>query len=138
MKHLLSAITEKAGFTLIEIIIVVIIAGVLASVSIPKYTGLVEKSRASEGTYILGTLLSSQERYFLEHSSYANDPNKLDVTVPTPKYFNAPTVYSTCAAASTCARIQRKGGNYTLSINGNANVTCLSGGGSPTCSQAGY
>lgn len=37
------------GFTLVELAIVIVIAGILAAVAIPIYQGIVEKSKWSEG-----------------------------------------------------------------------------------------
>ena len=128
--------STKHGFTLLEITIVVIIGAILAAVGIPKYTGAVEKSRASEGTYILGTLLAAQERYFLEKGSFASDPATLDVEIPTPKNFNAPSVSSGCATAAACATIARNTGAYTLSIDRDGDITCS--GSAANCQQAGF
>ncbi|MDD5130223.1 MAG: prepilin-type N-terminal cleavage/methylation domain-containing protein, partial [Candidatus Omnitrophica bacterium] len=44
----------KKGFTLVELIIVVIIVGILASIGLTQYNKVVEKSRAAEARMILG------------------------------------------------------------------------------------
>lgn len=125
---------NKKGFTLIEVIIVIIVIAVLSAVSIPKYTGAVERSKAAEGTYILGTLLSAQERYFLENSAFTSTLTDLDVTIPTPKYFATPTVYSTCSASDQCATIVRSGNLFTLTIVRNGTISCSGSG----CTLAGF
>lgn len=125
---------HQKGFTLIEVIIVVIIIAVLAAVSIPKYTGAVERSKAAEGTYILGTLLSAQERYFLENSAFTNTLAGLDVTIPTPKYFAAPTVSLNCSDVNACATIVRSGSLFTLTIVRNGTILCSGSG----CALAGF
>lgn len=129
--------STKNGFTLLEIIIVVIIGAILASVAIPKYTGAVEKSRASEGTYILGTLLSAQERYFLEKGVFASDRTKLDVEIPTPKNFDLPTVSAGCASGAECAALDRNNGAYSLSIDRDGDVSCAETT-AGACQQAGF
>ncbi|MFA6378648.1 MAG: prepilin-type N-terminal cleavage/methylation domain-containing protein [Candidatus Omnitrophota bacterium] len=129
---------KNNGFTLLEIVIVIIIVAILAAVGIPKYTGAVEKARASEGTYILGTLLSAQERYFLENNVFASNVADLDVQIPSPKSFNAPTISAGCAAAATCASIKRNTNAYTLSINRDGVVSCAASGIPANCTLAGF
>ena len=58
------------GFTLIELIIVIIIVGILAAVGLTQYTKVVEKGRAAEAKMILGTLRTAQVAYNLENGAY--------------------------------------------------------------------
>jgi len=47
---------KRAGFTLIELMIVVIVVGILAAAAIPIYSRVMDRARASEGKAILGTV----------------------------------------------------------------------------------
>ena len=57
--------TKKSGFTLLEIIIVVIIVGVLASLALPKFFSTVEFSRAQEALAGIATIRGGLERYYV-------------------------------------------------------------------------
>ncbi len=63
---------KKSGFTLLEIIIVVIIIGVLASLALPRLVSTVEFSRSSEGLSAMTALRSSVERCYLLQGVYTN------------------------------------------------------------------
>lgn len=77
--------TNKKGFTLLEIIIVVIIVGVLASLALPKLFATVEFSRSSEALNSFTTIRSSIERCNLmagEDFTTCNVFANLDVVQP--------------------------------------------------------
>ena len=59
--------TRKSGFTLVEILIVVIILGILAAIVIPQFTNASEDARKSSLTSQLQTLRSQVELYKLQH-----------------------------------------------------------------------
>jgi len=63
---------SKGGFTLIELMTVVIIVGILAVVAIPLYRGQVARARASEGAALLGSVLTGERVYYAEHDRYVN------------------------------------------------------------------
>jgi len=53
---------NKSGFTLIEIIIVIIIVGVLASLALPKFTKQINISKGAEALNMLGAINRSLDR----------------------------------------------------------------------------
>jgi len=62
---------RKQGFTLIELMIVVVIIGVLAAVAIPSFQSYMYRSRMSEATTFLGEIKQRQEAYRAEFGLYA-------------------------------------------------------------------
>ncbi len=62
----------KAGFTLIELMIVVIIIGILAASAVPIYRANVRKAYAAEGFATLGAIRSAERLYKAEWDTYKN------------------------------------------------------------------
>lgn len=59
--------TRRSGFTLVEILIVVIILGILAAIVIPQFTNASQDARKNSLTSQLQTLRSQIELYKLQH-----------------------------------------------------------------------
>lgn len=60
-----------AGFTLVELMIVVAIIGILAAIAYPSYIESVRKGKRAEGRAAVTSLLQQQERYFTQNNTYA-------------------------------------------------------------------
>ena len=61
---------KKQGFTLIELMVVIVIMGILDAVAVPKLFGMIAKSKASEVGPAAGTYVKLQQAYFSESSQY--------------------------------------------------------------------
>ena len=59
---------KQKGFTLIELMVVVVILGILAGIAVPKMFGLSDKSKVSEAPQVLKTYETLQQAYIAEQS----------------------------------------------------------------------
>lgn len=76
------------GFSLIELMIALVIAGVLAAIAYPAYTSNVQRSRRADALAALTAVMQAQERYRSNVNNYASslvDLN-LDISQITPHY----------------------------------------------------
>ena len=62
----------RRAFTLIELLIVVLIVGILATVALPQYTKVVEKARWTEAVSMLGSIRKACLVYYAEKGIYPN------------------------------------------------------------------
>ena len=78
--------TRQGGFTLLELLMVVIIIAILASIALPQYLRIAERSRAAEGLSVLAAVRSSELRYKGAdlNNSYTVNLNSLDIDGPGP------------------------------------------------------
>jgi len=60
----------QRGFTLMELMIVVAIVGILASIAYPSYVDSVLKGKRAEGRAALADLMQQQERYMTQRNCY--------------------------------------------------------------------
>ncbi len=83
---------KKAGFSLVELTIVVIILGVLATFAVPRFMRVVERTKASESFAYLAEIQSAQARYNAENGEYAQAVTDLDIDLSAPNHFTAGAV----------------------------------------------
>jgi len=65
---------KRAGFTMIELIFVIVILGILAAVAIPKLTATRTDAKASKGASEAATALQDFGAYYTAHGSFLNSP----------------------------------------------------------------
>jgi len=83
MKKICSFTKKRNGFTMLELLMVVIIIGILATIALPQYMSFVEKARAAEAMTTIGALRTAENLYKLENGTYSPNVADLTITVPT-------------------------------------------------------
>lgn len=79
-KDKISNISKKShnfGFTLIELMMVVMIIGILASIALPAYSRYVERAKRAEGKAALSDVAARLERFYSDNNTYATADNTI-------------------------------------------------------------
>lgn len=81
-EHRISAIDPSregrhSGFTLIELMIVLVVAAILVAIAIPMYSNQVRESRRTDARSALLDLAGREERYFATNNIYTNSAANL-------------------------------------------------------------
>lgn len=145
MRYIRCKVQDTAGFTLIELMVVLVVIGILAVIALPRYGATLERSRQAEATSILGAMRGAQLRYAAENNgAYTAAISALDIEFPDDngdaitgdgKFFNYTTTAVTGASTATRNDKQRTAGNpaYQLQIYINGTISCVVPG---TCAGA--
>ena len=98
---------NRKGFTLVEVLIVVIIIGILAAIGIPQFSASIEKAKGGEARAGLGHIQTGEKVYYAENEYYTNNLSNLDITL-TERYWDF--TISTPSSTAYTATAARSGG----------------------------
>lgn len=129
----------KSGFTLIELVIVVIIIGILASVAIVLYSGKpVEKARSAEAYSVLSEIVHAEKVYFIENSAYTTNFSNLDTFTAAPGSdnftFSIPSADTSAGYAQAARKLSGSGQlSYGMCLDSGKRASCDAATCNPGC-----
>lgn len=136
----------KKGFTMVELLVVLLIVGILAAVAAPIYLANTQRARASEAVAAMSLIRQAERDYRVTHAGYLsvaganldNDPGAatpgLGISLGTTQYF--PRVSYTVTAGGDTERFTDPAAvNFLISVDGGTNSICPAG--SPNCAVKG-
>jgi len=68
----------RRGFTLIEIIVVLMIIGILSTIAVSTYRMMINKARMTQAKTVLGHLTKTETTFFSDHERYTDNVFLLD------------------------------------------------------------
>lgn len=74
----------KKGFTLVELMVVIVIIGILAALAIPRFLGATNKTKAAEFKPVLKQIYTLQEAYKQEKDVYSADATGAEIAFDKP------------------------------------------------------
>ena len=86
--------TRQGGFTLIEILIVVVILGILGAVIVPNLMSRPDQARITAAESDLRSLAAAQDVYRLDNFQYPSTEQGLEALVSKPSGFPEPKNYN--------------------------------------------
>lgn len=101
--------SSSAGFTIIELMIVVVVLGILAAIAFPSFMGQVRKSRRSEAFAALSQLQQAQERYRSSHNTYATTLSDLSGVPTSTTYYDISLVGTPDATSYAAKAVAARG-----------------------------
>lgn len=114
-------VRAKLGFSLVELMIVVAIIGVLATIGIPTFRTMVQKAKKSEAKVALGALYTSEVAFFSEYGVYGNLLDKigfeLDGNAGTRTYQTGFQASAGCAGITGAANVRPAAANAGSALN---------------------
>src|ERR671934_2805562 len=80
-----------AGFTLVEVMVVVVILGILAVLIVPRVLGRTDEARAAAAKHDVAALMQSLKLYRLDNGRYPSNEQGLQALVSRPQSGPAPS-----------------------------------------------
>ena len=122
------------GFSMIEVIVVVVVIGIMLAVALPKYNRVTEKSRQAEAFTNLAAIRGAQMRFYAEEGEWTSDWGKLDAEKPEDEdqyfdYYLGTTAYTVASAIRRTGSANKNCcfGAYTAYVASSGKITKSSG-----------
>lgn len=112
----------RAGFTLLEVMVVIVILGVLASLVVPNLLGNKEKADRQKAISDIVALENALDMYRLDNGRYPTTEQGLEALIQQPAIWRIPVTTVLVDTSNGCQRIR---GAMIISISARVKKDCL-------------
>ncbi len=125
------------AFTLLELLMVIVIIGIIATIGVVIYSNMPEKARSAEAYSVLAEIVAAEKRYFLEQNCYTTNISNLDSfdAVPVSNNFNFTIPLATSSGYARAARniTTADRNSYCMCLDSAKKLANASNNCNPTC-----
>ena len=128
---------DQRGFTLLELLMVVIIIAILAAIALPQYLRAAERARAAQALTWLGAIRSAEKRYVAQNPAgvYTTVLTDLDIDMTIPVDWGTTALFALAGGggvpptgAAELARAAGQFGGSTVGLTFGTGTVCGSFG----------
>ncbi len=118
------------GFTLVEMLVVVIVIGILSAIALPSFLNQANKAREAEAAGNVGVINRAQQAHYVEKSEFGSDLDSLDLGIGNTQNYEYEiklegegTEMNAIATASPAGQLKGYAGRVWLEPSTNGNTT---------------
>jgi prepilin-type N-terminal cleavage/methylation domain-containing protein len=126
--------SKVSGFTMVELLVVLLIVGILAAVATPMYLAHTKRAKASEAVAAMSLMRQAEREYFTKHGSYrdvragnlATDPEAasgLAIDLGVTQYFSS-AAYAVALNATDAFFSTPGAVDFIITATGSASTPC--------------
>lgn len=127
IRFLLPQKASDEGFTLVEMLVVIIIIGILSAIALPSFLNQANKARESEAASYVGAMNRAQQAHYVEQAQFGSNLEALDLGISNTGNYTyeveVDPLESAVSLAKPAGQLKGYGGRVWLQVTDGGRVT---------------